>query len=141
MFRNSHRNCSIRRGVPEQFGKFTGKHLRQSLFFIEFASLRPVTLLKKRPWHRCFPWNFADFQERIFHRTPLDDCFCMFQAILIQLLEQRRRTVQKMQYQARMQKPGLFMQTPHEVGFSIITPICIVPKEVLIYIALLFPDI
>ena len=28
-------------------------------------SMRPVTLLKKRLWHRCFPVNFAKFL-----RTP-----------------------------------------------------------------------
>ena len=27
--------------------------------------MRPATLLKKRPWHRCFPVNFAKFL-----RTP-----------------------------------------------------------------------
>ena len=36
------------KGVLRNFAKFTGKHLCQSLF-----------LLKKRPWHRCFPVNFA----------------------------------------------------------------------------------
>ena len=36
--------------------KFTGKHC---------AGLRPATLLKKRPWHRCFCANFVKFQ-----RTP-----------------------------------------------------------------------
>ena len=45
--------------VFTSFEKFTGKHLYQSLFFNEVADLRPVTLLKKRFWHRCFPVNFA----------------------------------------------------------------------------------
>ena len=43
----------------------TGKHLYQSPFFNKVASLGPATLLKKRPWHRCFPVNFAKFL-----RTP-----------------------------------------------------------------------
>ena len=30
--RSSHRWCSGRNGVPRNFAKFTGKHLRQSLF-------------------------------------------------------------------------------------------------------------
>ena len=37
--------------------------------------VRPATLLKKRPWHRCFPVNFAEFLRTPFHRTPPDDCF------------------------------------------------------------------
>ena len=42
------------------------------LFFNKVASLWPVTLLKKRIWHRCFPLNFANFlKTRIFYRTPL----------------------------------------------------------------------
>ena len=47
--------------VLENFAKFTGKHLCQSLFFNKVAGLRPATLLKKRLWHRCFPVNFAKF--------------------------------------------------------------------------------
>ena len=29
--------------------------------FNKVAGLRPVILLKKRLWHRCFPVNFAKF--------------------------------------------------------------------------------
>ena len=54
-----------KKGVFRNFAKFTGKHLRQILLFNKVASLRPVTLFKKRPWHRCFPVNFAKFL-----RTP-----------------------------------------------------------------------
>ena len=56
---NRARNSSIRKGILRHFGKFKGKHLCQSLFFNKVADLRPVTLLKKRLWHRCFPANFA----------------------------------------------------------------------------------
>ena len=52
--------------VFTSFEKFTGKHLHQSLFFNEVAGLRPVTLLKKRFWHRCFPVNFAKFLRTEF---------------------------------------------------------------------------
>ena len=48
-------------GVLKNFAKFTGKHLCQSLFFNRVASLRPVTLLQKRPRHRCFPVNSVEF--------------------------------------------------------------------------------
>ena len=51
--------------VLKNFAKFTGKHLCQSLFFNKIAGLRPVALLRKRLWHKCFPVNFAKFS-----RTP-----------------------------------------------------------------------
>ena len=37
--RNSHRRCSVRKGVLRNFAKFTGKHLCQSLFFNKVAGL------------------------------------------------------------------------------------------------------
>ena len=54
-YRRSHRSCSVRKGVLRNFAEFTGKHLRQSLFFNKVAGRRPADLLKTRPWHRCFP--------------------------------------------------------------------------------------
>ena len=85
--RNSHRRCSIKKGVLRNFTKFTGKHLCQSPFYNKVAGLRPLAkrkkllfakvnacdnffgpaslkpaiLLKKRLWHSCFPVNFANF--------------------------------------------------------------------------------
>ena len=59
--RSSHQRCSIKNSVLRNFTKFTGKHLRQSLFFNKVVGLRLATLLKKRLWHRCFPLNFAKF--------------------------------------------------------------------------------
>ena len=52
--------------VLRNFTKFTGKHVRQSLFFNKVANLRPATLLKKRLWHRCFLVNFVNFCKNIF---------------------------------------------------------------------------
>ena len=54
-----------KKGFLRKFAKFTGKHLRQSLFFNKVAGLRPATLLKKRFWRTCFPMNSAKFL-----RTP-----------------------------------------------------------------------
>ena len=54
-------------GVFRNFAKFTGKHLRQSLFLNKVAGLRPATLLKKRIWGRCFPVNFLKFLWTSFH--------------------------------------------------------------------------
>ena len=64
--RSSQRRCSVRKGALRNFGKFTGKHLCQSLFFNKVAGLRSATLLKKRLWHRCFPVNFPKFLRRTF---------------------------------------------------------------------------
>ena len=57
--KSSRSEVFCKKGVLRNFTKFTGKHRRQSLFFNKVAGLRPVTLLKKRPWHRCFPVNFV----------------------------------------------------------------------------------
>ena len=57
----------IKRWLSSQnFAKFTGTYLCQSLFFNKVAGLRPATLLKKRLWHRCFPVNFAKFHRTFF---------------------------------------------------------------------------
>ena len=73
--KRSHRRCSLKKDVLGNFAKFTGKHLCQSIFF-NVAGLRPATLLKNMLWHRCFPVNlFQNFQEHLFYRPPLDDCF------------------------------------------------------------------
>ena len=54
-----------KKGVLGNFAEFTGKRLCLSLLFDKFAGLRPLTLLKKRFWHGCFPVKFAKFL-----RTP-----------------------------------------------------------------------
>ena len=57
--------CSVKL-VLKNFTKFTGKHLCQSLFFNKIAALRPATLLKKSPWHRCFPVKVVKFPRTSF---------------------------------------------------------------------------
>ena len=74
--RSSHQSCSFKTGVLRNFAKFTGKHLRQSLFLNKFAGLRPTTLLKKRLWHRNVPAKFvkllrAPLSQKIFGRLLL----------------------------------------------------------------------
>ena len=68
--RSSHRRCSIEKGVLKNFAKFTGKYLRQSLFFNKVADLKPAILLKKKLRHRCFHVKFAKFLRTPFFRTP-----------------------------------------------------------------------
>ena len=56
-FRSSRPEVFCKKGVLENFAKFTEKHLCQSLL--------------KRLRHRCFPVNFAKFLTTpFFYRTP-----------------------------------------------------------------------
>ena len=64
--RSSRLEVFCKKGVLKDFTKFTEKHLCQSLFLSKVAGLRPVTLLKKRLWHRYFPANFAKFLKTPF---------------------------------------------------------------------------
>ena len=55
--KSSHRSCSMKKGVPKNFAKFTGKHLCQSLYFNKVAGLS---------------LNFAKFLRTTFYRiTPV----------------------------------------------------------------------
>ena len=65
-YKSSHQTCSMKKGVLRNFAKCKGKHLCQSLFFDKVAGLSHAALLKKRPWHRCFPVNFAKFLRTSF---------------------------------------------------------------------------
>ena len=56
-----------KKDVLRNFAKFTGKHLSHDLFFNNVEGLRSATLLKKRPWHWCFPVNFAKFLRTPFY--------------------------------------------------------------------------
>ena len=56
--RSSHQRCSVKKDVLRNFAKLSGKHLR------------PATLLKKRPCHKCFPVNFAKFLRTPFFAEP-----------------------------------------------------------------------
>ena len=69
--------------VLENFAKFTGKHLCQSVFFNKVAGLRSPILLKKRPWYRCFPKNFVKF-----FRTPsfIEDLWWLLLSLFVQTL-------------------------------------------------------
>ena len=65
--RSSRLEVFCKRGVLKSFAKFTGKHLCQSLLFLnKVAGLRTAILLKERLWHRYFPVNFAKFLRTSF---------------------------------------------------------------------------
>ena len=61
LFRSSHRRYSVKKGVLKNFRKTHRKTPVLASFLNKVAGLRPSTLLKKRPQHRCFPVNFAKF--------------------------------------------------------------------------------
>ena len=68
-YRSSRPDMFYKKRVLRNFVEFTGKYLRQSLFFNKVAI---ATLLKKRLWRRCFPVNFTKFLRiPFFYRTPL----------------------------------------------------------------------
>ena len=81
VFRSSHRRCSVKKCVLENWAKFTGKHLCQYFFFNKVAGL---TLLKKRIWHSYFSVNFAKFLRTPFlQNTPRRLFLYLFNWILV----------------------------------------------------------
>ena len=62
--RSSHRRCPIKKDVFKNVAELRGNHMCPSLVFNKVAGLRPVTLLKRRLWHRRFPVDFAKFLRK-----------------------------------------------------------------------------
>ena len=63
--RNSHRKCSVKKGVLRNFAKFTGKHLCQSL------SYSLCNFIKKETLAQVFSCEFCEiFKNNFFKRTP-----------------------------------------------------------------------
>ena len=63
---------NYKKGVLENFLKFTGKNLRQSLFSSKVVGLRPATLIKKRLWYKFFLVNYAKFLRTPFFQNNSD---------------------------------------------------------------------
>ena len=62
---SSHPEVFCEKGPLRNFVKSTG--LRVSFVIkLKVWDLRHATLLKRRPWHRCFPVNFAKFLRASF---------------------------------------------------------------------------
>ena len=70
-FRSSRPEVFCKKGGLRNFEKFTEKHLWKSFFFNKVAGLRPATLLKRRPWRRCFPVKFVKFLRPPYLREHL----------------------------------------------------------------------
>ena len=62
-----------------KFAKFTGKHQRRSLFN-EVVERRPQVyyFIKKGLRHK---WKFENFEEYLFYKRAVDNCFWMYQNI------------------------------------------------------------
>ena len=102
--------------------KFHKIHRKTSvpiLFFNKVAGLRPASLLKKRPWHRCFPLNFAKFL-----RTPFLQNTPAWNANLNQIYRNYRSLKQSPPYVSfeifglRMPHSSFFIFTERKRGFS-----------------------
>ena len=66
-FRSSQRRCSIKKGVLQNFPKFTGKQQCQSLYFFQkIACLRSATLLKKETLSQVFRYKFCKIFMNVF---------------------------------------------------------------------------
>ena len=65
------RGCSVKKGVPKNFTKFTGKHLCQSLFFRPQA----CNFIEKRLWLNSFPVHFEKFLETSFSQNTSGGSF------------------------------------------------------------------
>lgn len=73
------------------FAKFIGKHMRWSLFFNEVAGIMPVTLLKTRLQHRCFPVDLQNFSEHLLIETLSHVCIANFKRVNRHLIEPANR--------------------------------------------------
>ena len=69
--RSSHLELFLKKGVRENFAKFTRKHLCLSLYLIKFQAYS-LQFYLKRLWHRCFPVKLA---RRLLQNTS-EHCFC-----------------------------------------------------------------
>ena len=65
--RNSHRRCSVEKGVLKIFANSTGKHLYWSVFLIMFVK----SFVQKRLQHTCSLVKFSKFL-----RTPIWKNIC-----------------------------------------------------------------
>ena len=87
----SHQRCSIKKGVLKNLAKFTGKHLRQSLFL---NKKRPATLLKKETLAQVFSCEFCKIFENNFLQnasgrtaSAVSNCLCFDRTKLFSVLK------------------------------------------------------
>ena len=64
-YRSSHRRCSVRKDVPRNFTKFTGKHPCQSLFFNKVAG-QACNFIKKEALALVFSCKCCEISMNTF---------------------------------------------------------------------------
>ena len=69
-YRSSHQRCSIKKCVLRNFTKFTGKHLRQSLFFNEVTG-QACNYIKKETLAQVFSCEFWEIYKSTFFTEHL----------------------------------------------------------------------
>ena len=99
LFRSSHPEVFLGKGLLEICSKFTGEHLCQIAISIKLQS-RAVAeqLFEIALRHGCSPVNLLIFSEHLFLRIPLDGCFWFFIYFYIHIFVQN---VQSFSYMYR----------------------------------------
>ena len=64
------KSCSVKKVFLEIL-QTSQENTCARVFFNKVAGLGPVTLLKKRLWHRCIPVNMVKFLRTPFLKEPL----------------------------------------------------------------------
>ena len=96
MVKSSHRRCSVRKSVLGNFAKFTGKHLRQSLFFNKVVGRRLHLFYRTLPddcfWrnHKCYGLIPAKVLHIYSFPWTLSLQFCEFFGIPVKTFERFR---------------------------------------------------
>ena len=99
-----------KKAVLKNFAKFTGKHLCQSFFSVNFEKflrtpflqntsggcfkmwlLKYLTILKKRLWHRCLPVNFEKVLRAPFLQNTSGGRLCTLLNIYVVLIGFRKK--------------------------------------------------
>ena len=71
VYRCSRSDVFCKKGILRNFGKLTGKHLRQRLFLIKWQVYDPQ-FIKKETLAQVFSSEFSEISKKtFFHRTPL----------------------------------------------------------------------
>ena len=69
--------CSVEKMFLEILQNSQENTCTRAFFLKKIAGHKPATLLKKWPWHRCFPVNFAKLLRTPFLQNTSGGCFCL----------------------------------------------------------------
>ena len=91
--RSSHQRCSVKKGVLKNFGKFTGRHLCQSLFFNKFlrtpfSQNTSGRLLLRIMMQKIKQNSFDSFITNIYHLSLSLTLQCLVSTKMTHILKQ-----------------------------------------------------